>query len=419
MGIRRSHLKQINETADGLQDMTVSDVLVWAISETCLDVRRSAPLWAAQGQRFEWQRILWEESPTAGEMTQEVAAKFLEVEAQSLDHRYRPTTDGPNFLAPSQVAKESSEISTQILQHCRHLDGLDVRTATLQEEQERELSPELEEERQVARPRAMKPAFHFLHPSVRDFVQMGRFWSKSDHGFMPAFVALANTTAAENFDVGQFPEGLWVTQDFANTVRIPSDSTPATYRSDCFQRSVQWVLTSTLGTNDGGQVEDMLILSPFEANELLPEIEGGSSKVALHMYAPRLNLGFTPLDHLRLFTMSSSQQAAPAIPRDLITQLNLFAGQLYFGSFDEYVTVCDFLGLASGPVEDGMVVDPDGFIRVPAPGHKLRTSFRTSPVRFLKTFVTGVRRGGEGVARTHLGRVLEGAVLTREEFVTE
>lgn len=31
----------------------VLDVLSWAISETCVDVSRSMPLWAAQGKRFE------------------------------------------------------------------------------------------------------------------------------------------------------------------------------------------------------------------------------------------------------------------------------------------------------------------------------------------------------------------------------
>jgi hypothetical protein len=42
----------------GNTSIDVSDVLSWAISETCIDVRRSIPLWAAQGKRFEHQSTL-------------------------------------------------------------------------------------------------------------------------------------------------------------------------------------------------------------------------------------------------------------------------------------------------------------------------------------------------------------------------
>lgn len=38
--------------------INVSDVLMWAISETYADLRRSMPLWAMQGARFERQKAI-------------------------------------------------------------------------------------------------------------------------------------------------------------------------------------------------------------------------------------------------------------------------------------------------------------------------------------------------------------------------
>jgi len=88
----------------------------------------------------------------------------------------------------------------------------------------------------------------------------------------------------------------------------------------------------------------MVIISPFEANNLMPQIET-STAVHLHLYAPRSNLAFQPLDHLKLYTVP----ALPAdwtVPVELVLQINLFAGQLYFRSYNEYKAACEFLGLA-------------------------------------------------------------------------
>ncbi|KAN0122993.1 hypothetical protein V8E51_001319 [Hyaloscypha variabilis] len=44
------------------------NILNWAVSETCLDIRRSMPLCAAQGQRFEHQSEIWTEARTERNM---------------------------------------------------------------------------------------------------------------------------------------------------------------------------------------------------------------------------------------------------------------------------------------------------------------------------------------------------------------
>src|SRR5215468_8252972 len=67
--------------------INVSDVLMWAISETYADLRRSMPLWAMQGARFERQKVIWAGATSSSgiSMSLQQAEKFLEDEAQTLE----------------------------------------------------------------------------------------------------------------------------------------------------------------------------------------------------------------------------------------------------------------------------------------------------------------------------------------------
>lgn len=64
----------------------VEDIICWTIGETWDDLRRSMPLWAVQGHRFETQKSLL----SGGINTNAQGESFLEVEAQTLEARYRP-----------------------------------------------------------------------------------------------------------------------------------------------------------------------------------------------------------------------------------------------------------------------------------------------------------------------------------------
>lgn len=68
------------------------------------------------------------------------------------------------------------------------------------------------------------------------------------------------------------------------------------------------------------------------------------NRVMLHLYAPRLVLGFEPLGGVRLYTTPTLPYGWAGPPR-LILQLNLFSEKSYFASFAEYTAVCDMLGL--------------------------------------------------------------------------
>jgi hypothetical protein len=123
-------------------------------------------LWAAQGVRFKQQKHIWKESQskTGICIAQEQAERFLEHEALSLDIRYRPYENkkAANILRESEVSPQLNKI----LERYKKFDSFHFASAALQKEQEREISHEVEQERQVERPSPAKPEPHNMHKDV-------------------------------------------------------------------------------------------------------------------------------------------------------------------------------------------------------------------------------------------------------------
>ncbi|KAK2038276.1 hypothetical protein LZ31DRAFT_479197 [Colletotrichum somersetense] len=377
--------------------ITVADVLKWAISETFIDLRRGIRLWAKQGRRHKRHKMLWMKARIDGstQLDSQDAKEFLEDEAPTLETRYRPTQQPTSESSISTSTPDFDAITERLLE----FGGRDSESATFREEQERELSPEIEEEKEVQRPPPADPAEHSVHPDLRRFVSQGIFTVGSE-AYMPAFVALAETSAAQHYNVERFPSGFLVTTDFARTI-IPFRKS---HISDLFQRSVQWILTRASET---GVVEVAIILSPYEAHELLPEITQGRY-VSLHLYAPRPNMGFRALDSLDLYTIPH-HQATRALPAKLATELNLFSGQLYVKSSEEYVNVRNFLGLAQETADKRF----DNSDHVPLQDMNVGDD---GLVQFMKVFMTKIRRNCGSIDKTHVGRILDHRSLQAEDL---
>jgi len=384
--------------------ISVEDVLIWSISETLMDLRKTLPLWATQGIRHDWQETIWQATKRKNtyEMTSKDAKHFLEDETQTLNDRYRPHS-APQPLLATSAAPPNTSIRA-ILDRCKKFNVLNFEETTLQEEQERELAPELEAERQTERPEALPSKKHQLCEELRMFVRTG----KVQRGvFRPAFQAFAQTSAAADVNLAHFPSDILATDDFMRTVQLPTVR-PC---SDSYQRPVQWLLTDR---TDPERPSIIIIISPYEAQELLSDIRG-SSFVTLHIYAPRPHLSSRPLDDLRLYTTPRVPEGW-VFPRRAMLLLNLFSGQLYFSSFAEYRDMCELLGLAWKPMsgDNGVKVEADGFI---VRGVSLAAvGFSRSPVRFLKALLTKVRRDCKSIDKTHWGRVLAGEFLTEADF---
>ncbi|UNI17476.1 hypothetical protein JDV02_003816 [Purpureocillium takamizusanense] len=390
--------------------ITVGNVLEWAIQGTWADTSRSIPLWATQGKTFARNKSLWEtiEREDGGLLVHGDTAKdFLEDEAQSLEVRYRPNHADRSRISEATEAPTDQAILDQVVQRCELYGETEISSSRLQEEQERELAPEIEQERQLERPRPANPAKHAVHNAVRKFVQTGIIDEGTrDEAFALAFDVFRRTSASAHLDLDHFPQALLVTKDFERTV-IPTPA--AGFCMDSYVRPVQWVLSDRKTT--------FVILSPFEANELMTEI-GASKAVTLHLFAPRTNQVLRPLDNLDLYTIPSAPVPFHPIPVRIRIELMLFSGQHYFDSYDQYVSVCDFLCLAHEATSGGRRVGPDGFIEPEdhPPGRDASSIFRESPVRFLKVLMTQVLRSGRDIEKTHLGRLLEGVLLTSQDL---
>ncbi|KAJ5168682.1 uncharacterized protein N7482_004276 [Penicillium canariense] len=390
-------------------EIEVSDVITWAVSETWADTRRSMPLWAVQGTRFERQKELWPSSRNKkpATMSSSQAQAFLEPESQTLEHRYRPGYQ--QSLRNDTVSGESPNLQL-IVDRCREFETLDFASSTLQEEQERELAPEIECERQIQRPPEAVPETHRIHPHLRSFVMTG-ILEKSSDAFTPAFQVLKNTSASAFLDVTQFPSDLLVTKDYATTVKVTAG---VKNFADSFQRPVRWILSTSKSVHpsDEDTVTVMMIISPYEANFLISEIRKSGS-VTLHAYRPRQNRGFASLDHLRLYNVPDYARNI-SVPEILRIQLNLFSGQLYLRSYVEYQQLCEFLGVASVKTPDDLLVAADGFIEQRGVGAK--STFHQSPLKFLSILMSQMRKDCQEIGRTHLGRILSGQLLSVSDF---
>lgn len=410
MEVQRKILESSGKSRDAIE---VADVLKWCIAGTCTYTRKSIPLWATQGIRHQRRHAICSQSWSAPEegLPRHLAESLLEKEAQSLQERYgsEGTQREEQILLQNiteEPLKRHEKQLADIRAKCQEFGVGSFNTATLQEEQERELSPENEREQQVELPPAATPCEHRVHQDVRRLVTHGDF-NRFSNAFQPAFDTLSNTTASNCYEENAWPGDLRVTTDFTQTVQASSHEL-----LDSFLRPVHWVVSFKNGNRT-----DFVVLSPYEAQELLPSIRQ-HKQVILHVYSPRLSVSVRTLEDL-------SFCAVPAVPKSRSSTatarlLNLFAGQLYIRTYEEYESLCSFLGLSSHPPGDHIEVACDGFISPPnrAKSDSIMVRacpFTTSPVAFLR-MVIALRRKGQSFTNSHFGMILNGELISREHF---
>ncbi|PVH70609.1 hypothetical protein DL98DRAFT_472494 [Cadophora sp. DSE1049] len=386
----------------------VADVLAWCIAGTCEQTKKSITLWAAQGLRHQDRQAKYSHSP----VTPILVDSLLEPEAQSLRQRYgHELTQHENEIL-HEVAnpgiRARQEQLNAIRAKCREFEIHSFATSTLQEEQERELSPENEREQQVELPPKVTPCRHSVHPDVRRFVVHGEL-DRLSSAFIPAFETFRNTTASTNYERAAWPRDLLVTTDFASTVCATAGQS-----LDFFLRPVHWIVSCKRGSDI-----DYVILSPYEAQELLPSIRT-LKRAILHSYSPRLNFSVRTLEDL-------SSCAIPPVPKSWSTpaianQLNLFAGQLYVRDYEDYSSLCNFLGLCTSAPDDQTRIAYDGFVNLANralsdPNWNSTCPFETSPVDFVRAVIS-FRRKGQSTTVSHLGRILNGELIPEDYFTT-
>ena len=399
----RGLLKNREET----KPIEVADILIWSIANTCTHTANMIPLWATQGIRH--QNRLAEYAAVSDQISDHTVKSLLEPEAQPLEQRYNSAEESTDLLL-----KDTKEITFKyrrqqieaIQEKCHDFQCQSRQSALLYEEQERELSPESERQQQVELPPPLLPLKHSVHKDLVGLVREGIF-KRSSEAFRLAFETFRNTAARAWYEKAPWSDHLYVTNDFAQSVQAKPN-----HLVDGFLRPVHWVLVDRSG-------DDCVVISPYEANLLLPAIRQ-SNHVILYPYSPRQSIS-------ALLLPQTSQCMIPYaswlrwLKPQLGRQLDLFAGQLFFGSYSEYKSVCGFLGICSQPPKNGILVELDGFIG-PRSRAKMTSApirdcrFKSSPIDFVKSIVS-LRRKGLSYTTSHMGKLLNGELLSKEEFV--
>ncbi|KAF8260775.1 hypothetical protein EI94DRAFT_1747586 [Lactarius quietus] len=372
----------------------VIDILRWAMHETCEDITHNLPHWAQQGLDHSKRFSADKEYRSSGDLAI-LKGAWLQPESRTLEEMYDPgkKVEGTGF-------REINEVSS--LRERLELLGVtqltDVRMA---EEQEREVNHEIEREPQVERPPKLEPATHTIHNDIHSFIITGDIPHYSEY-IIPLLAPTGIDKALESTtDWSPCPRA---TADFAFTTR-DRGAKPLTE----YLRPVNWVVSSGFGKDSVA-----IVISPYEANELLPYIRK-SNTVRLHIYAARVTASMRSFSDLTFHTIPESPTIAWTSPAHMRMELNLFAGQLYFDSKEEYERVCVLFALSMAH-PGAKEIEVDGFV------HPSYRTGESSPLdsSVIATFkkLTGLRRKGMGYDKTHLGRVLDARPLGESEIIS-
>jgi hypothetical protein len=286
--------------------------------ETCADIEHHIPHWAQQGVDFHRRSQAYARYLKDGKV-KALADGWLAPESRSLAQLYGSTSEEETDWMLSLKASEIPELNARL----KELEVGALADSRMDEEQEREVSHEMEREQQVERPPKMKPVKHHLHQDVSSFIRTG-IVSKGSEDIVPLLSALpiAGGSAAT-----------FVTSDFMRTTEGLSQMSKL---SD-YMRPVHWIVSSLRQ-----YTLSLVVLSPFEVNALLPQIRK-SKFVRLHVYAPRVTQAMRSFSDLAFYTLPPLPIHGWSPPTPLMqTEINLWAGQLYLDNYDMYKLV-DFL----------------------------------------------------------------------------
>jgi hypothetical protein len=287
----------------------------------------------------------------------------------------------------------------------------------LDEEQEREISHEIERERHVERPPKAQPVMPTVHNDVREFIRTGSIPPGSR-----AFRSMMLPIRVPQSEANVWSPNLLATREYHRTVLEPGDSEEANF--SLYARGLRWIGSSWSATGI-----TVVAFSPFEVDELLPLIRT-TGKVHLHLYTPKVVQSMRSFSDLTFYVVPSLPRRWRGPSLGLQSQLNIFAGQLYFDDYDATLEFCAFLGVFSPESEmlygaQNIERGSDGFIDPtlrPSTSHLSsalvdyeQRSFHTSIISSLKKHIS-MRRNGMDFFRTHVGQILHGRQITQDTF---
>ncbi|KAK4940716.1 hypothetical protein LTR10_019226 [Elasticomyces elasticus] len=394
--------------ADPSVTIDSSHVLRWVINGSCQALKSQTLIWTLKGLSHSRRRIA-----TANHVSDEGIVvnrdKYLstirERESRPVSEMYWAGDKSERSLPfEPEVHEKQDKIMHELLEEWERTDVTDLNVCGIGEEQEREVLHEIEHEREVQRPRRVKPAnpcvWEPLEALIKDGVK-----PETSAGLGRAFNVLSKTKLASQYVYTDWPSHIFATVGYLRTI-VSSSATS----QDDFLRPVQWVLKAK-------KIEKPIIISAYEANLFLPAIRK-SEHVTLILYQARTGKSMPPFDSLTVYRVPETKGDLD-ISLQTIAVLNLFAGQLYFSTFEHYQQFCLVVGLWDGEwsLPNKRQVAHDNYVSPACREANGWTgcTFKGSPVKMLKEFI-GMRRLGIQWSHTHMGRVLSGRLLRREDF---
>ncbi|KAJ5595016.1 uncharacterized protein N7459_001224 [Penicillium hispanicum] len=386
---------------------TSADVLKWAMIQTCQALDNLRPLWADHGLRHYRRIALWNSIVQQTDPSKELATCMQEPEARTLNDLYSPWANLTHSMDDLSLGSDTSDSRLQELRDAlQSAVGNKMATSYLHEEQEREIACEVEREQQVCRPPSYTPHEPSVHSDIWHFVKFGKFPSaRGSSAVKLAFSSLGATSVGATTYPESLGGELYVTIDFDRTVKMIQGGL-----MDEFCKPVNWILSSV-------HSDILIILSQHEANMLLPLIRE-SENATLHVYTPRLTKPMPSFRHLDFFNVGATRENPPS---DRMTRdLELFAGSLYFTSFEEYSDFRSFLGLVTESLDDlpDGAVSNEGFVDKHTRKSlqwPIRSPFKSNPLPFLRALIH-IRCKGQGYQQTHVGTVIAAKPLAANRF---
>jgi hypothetical protein len=401
-----TYIRAAMPAASDQDAVQAKDILRWVMKETCDDIRHYVPHWAQQGLEY-IRRSQGERNYELSENVDSLRQAWLTPEGRRLEDMYGTRhTNHELMVAASKIPALRSRL--------RKLGITNLEDPHLDEEQEREISHEVERQRQIERPAKMEPTLPTVSPGLQDFIISGIL------GPLAGLQRLMSVIWIPEGEHGApWSANLLATADFFTPVVGSRKANTTSYG-----RPVWWILSSK-------RSDILVVLSPYEVNSLLPSIRR-SQAVHLHVYTPRVVQDMRSFSDLRFYSIPPLPPNWTPPTRGVRSQLNLFSGQLYFDTYQEYFELCAFLGAASPEssrlYRRGRVPRrSDGFVW---PSNRSRTmnpelraalsdfggrSFHFGIIGSLKTHVS-LRRSGMDFTRTHVGRLLHGRQLSEDDF---
>ncbi|PVF94398.1 hypothetical protein CPB86DRAFT_818033 [Serendipita vermifera] len=401
-----------------IHNVTSKEVLLWTIKETWKQLQSNLPAYMVQGHSFVRREAKWKDFRGGIITPLQLSKALCEQESRSLAELYGPGANNEHsWIWQYHSPNSNSEVSREIYQRCREFDTFSLGDANLYEEKEVELVHEKETERVVERTQAATPAPHQLHKDLIQFVSTG--WIPlNSQVFRTVDRALQRTSLRTPRGLQEAMGDILVTEDFCRTIQVsPYSSTAGAM--DNFLRPVEWILIPSTSH------AFVVALSPFEANELFNHIKA-SRNVQLYVFSPRNNLSMETFEDFDSFILPS-QTEPPTLPPHLVHQINLFSGSIFIRDYQTYSDICHLLRLyfdkldSEGSSNSPDVIDSTFFVVDPGTRYRLGMDdpgFEESPVLFLRNLLI-MRRHGQGLGPSHMGKLLQGVKLKEEDFIDQ